>query len=86
MFFALWRCFYYAEKQKLFFEYGPDERNMHLFVKDIDASILSQEKAGGFVGTVVGVFATSGNGSESTDFYADFDWFKYENIGRDWVS
>lgn len=74
-----------AEKQKLFFEYGPDERNMHLFVKDVDASILSQEKAGGFVGTVIGVFAASGSGMESRNFYADFDWFRYENIGRDWI-
>jgi alpha-N-arabinofuranosidase len=75
-----------AEKQKLFFELGPDERNMTVFAKDVDASILSQEKAGGFVGTVVGVFATTGDGTESKDFYADFDWFKYENIGRDWIS
>ncbi|MCR4580231.1 MAG: glycoside hydrolase family 43 protein [Treponema sp.] len=74
-----------AEKQNLFFEYGPDERNMHMLKKEVDASILSQEKAGGFVGTVVGVFAASGNGQESKDFYADFDWFKYENIGRDWI-
>ena len=74
-----------AEKQKLYFEFGPDERNMNLFVKDVDASILSQEKAGGFVGTVVGVFAASGNGQESSEFFADYDWFKYENIGRDWV-
>ena len=75
-----------AEKQKLFFEYGPDERNMHLFAKDIDASILSQEKAGGFVGTVVGLFAVSGDGKESESFYGEFDWFRYENIGRDWIS
>ena len=75
-----------AEKQKLFFEYGPDERNMHLFAKDVDASILSQEKAGGFVGTVVGLFAVSGDGKESESFYGDFDWFRYENIGRDWIS
>ena len=75
-----------AEKQSLFFEYGPDERNMHMFKNEVDASILSQEKAGGFVGTVVGVFATSGTGTENKDFYADFDWFRYENIGRDWIS
>lgn len=74
-----------AEGQRLFFEYGPDERNMHLLKNDVDASILSSEKAGGFVGTVVGLFAASGDGRESNDFYADFDWFKYENIGRNWI-
>lgn len=74
-----------AEKQRLKFEYGPDERNMYLLEENIDASILSTEIAGGFVGTVVGMFATAKNYKEKK-FYADFDWFRYENIGRYWIS
>ena len=78
-----------GEKQKLSFEYGQDERNMQLFMDNIDSSILSTEKAGGFVGTVMGVFAASENAPKKTtaedSFYVDFDWFKYENIGLDWI-
>lgn len=78
-----------GEKQKLSFEYGQDERNMQLFMDNIDSSILSTEKAGGFVGTVMGVFAASENAPKKStaedSFYVDFDWFKYENIGLDWI-
>lgn len=74
-----------AEQQKLRFEYGPDERNMHVLTEGIDATILSTEKAGGFVGTLVGMFAVSGGNYRDKDFYADFDWFKYQNSGREWT-
>lgn len=74
-----------ASKQSLRFEYGPDERNMHLLADNIDASMLSVEKAGGFVGTIIGMFAESADGKASKDFYADFDWFKYENLTKEWV-
>lgn len=74
-----------AEHQHLFFEYGPDERNMSVFASDIDSSILSVEKAGGFVGTIVGMFAQASGKNENKEFYADFDWFKYENSGREWI-
>lgn len=73
-----------AEHQKLRFEYGPDERNMYVLTDNIDASILSTEVAGGFVGTVVGMFAVSGGDYKAHKFYADFDWFRYENSGREW--
>lgn len=74
-----------AERQNLRFEYGPDERNMNLLIDNIDASILSTEVAGGFVGTLVGMYAESGADYISKKFYADFDWFKYENTGREWT-
>ena len=74
-----------AEHQKLRFEYGPDERNMMLLTENIDASILSTDVAGGFVGTVVGMFATSGGDYKEKKFFADFDWFRYENSGREWI-
>lgn len=74
-----------AEKQKLRFEYGVDERNMNILIENVDSSILSVEKAGGFVGTLIGVFATAGGDIAKKEFYADYDWFKYEDIGRIWV-
>ncbi len=74
-----------AEHQKLRFEYGTDERSMQLLIDNIDASILSTEIAGGFVGTVVGMFAVSGGAYKERKFYTDFDWFHYENSGREWT-
>ena len=74
-----------AEHQKLRFEYGPDERSMNVLVDSVDASILSTEAAGGFVGTVIGMFSISGGDYKEKRFFTDFDWFKYENTGREWV-
>lgn len=75
-----------AEKQNLRFEYGPDERCLNVLADKVDGSILSYEKAGGFVGTVIGMFAVSGSDYTKKEFYADFDWFRYENTTRDWTS
>ena len=74
-----------AEHQKLRFEYGPDERNLMLLAENMDATILSTEVAGGFVGTVVGMFAVSGGDYKEKKFFTDFDWFRYENSGREWT-
>ena len=74
-----------AEHQKLRFEYGPDERSLNVLIDNVDASILSTEAAGGFVGTVVGMFAVSGGDYKEKKFFADFDWFRYENSGREWI-
>ncbi len=43
-------------------------------VKDTDAKILSTDVAGGFVGTILGMFASS-NGMVSENV-ALFDWFE----------
>jgi alpha-N-arabinofuranosidase len=67
------------------FEYGLDERNMSIILDNVDASILSVEKAGGFVGTTVGMFAEAGGDYTKREFHADFDWFKYENLTKEWV-
>ena len=75
-----------AEHQKLRFEYGPDERNLSVLADNIDASILSTDIAGGFVGTVIGMFAVSGGDYTQKKFYTDFDWFRYENSGREWTN
>lgn len=74
-----------GERQKLRFEYGRDERNMTLLAENIDSSMLSTEVAGGFVGTLVGMFAVSAGDYKEKKFYADFDWFKYENTGKEWI-
>ena len=74
-----------AEEQKLRFEYGPDERSLNVLIDNVDASILSTDVAGGFVGTVVGMFATAGGDYTQRKFFADFDWFRYENSGREWI-
>lgn len=74
-----------AEGQALSFQYGHDERNMSVFLDEQDASILSVEKAGGFVGTMIGVFAVSAGDYKKKEFYADFDWFKYQNSSREWI-
>lgn len=41
----------------------------------VDGRILSTTVAGGFIGTYIGMYASS-NGHESTNF-VDFDWFEY---------
>ncbi len=74
-----------AEHQKLRFEYGPDERNLYVLIDNVDASDLSTDVADGFVGTVVGMFATAGGNYQERKFFADFDWFRYENSGREWI-
>ena len=49
-----------------------------------DATILSTEKAGGFIGTVVGMFAESPKPQAKT-CYADFDEFVYRNTINAWI-
>ncbi len=42
---------------------------------DIDGKYLSTELAGGFVGTILGMYASSDN--KPSENHADFDWFEY---------
>jgi alpha-N-arabinofuranosidase len=58
------------------FYYGDSLENMKLLKGNVDGTILSPTVAGGFVGTYIGMFASS-NGNPSTNV-ADFDWFDYE--------
>lgn len=70
-----------ARGQRLAFRWrnpADPEDEWHTLAVGVDASILSTEKAGGFVGTVLGLFA-SGNGAE-TPAYADFDWMEYRQL------
>lgn len=70
-----------ACEQDLSFLYGKDERCNIVFATQVDGSILSPEKAGGFVGTCIGMYASS-NEKESKA-YAEFDWFEYHSIKID---
>ena len=72
-----------GEGTTLSFWYGKDKgahgpRARSLFADGVDGRILSPEYAGGFVGTVAGVFA-SGNGSD-TKGCADVLWAEYQGF------
>ncbi len=58
------------------FYYGNDKLFKKTLVENIDGKILSTEIAGGFVGTYIGMYASS-NGKIS-ETYAHFDWFEYK--------
>ena len=63
---------------------GPSQYNFDFAVQknqwielkhQVDATILGRRFAGGFTGTMVGLYASS-NGQNSDNF-ADYDWFEY---------
>jgi alpha-N-arabinofuranosidase len=60
-------------------EYNFDfasQKNQWIELKhQVDAHILSRRIAGGFTGTMIGLYASS-NG-QTTNSFADFDWFDY---------
>jgi alpha-N-arabinofuranosidase len=62
--------------QNFNFYYGKPESFQKAFAENIDGRILSTDIAGGFVGTYIGMYASS-NGKPS-DTYAHFDWFEYK--------
>jgi alpha-N-arabinofuranosidase len=63
-----------ARGLELAFRFGASEDSLETLAEGVDASILSPERAGGFVGTVIGVFATAIAGSAPC--VADFDYFE----------
>jgi alpha-N-arabinofuranosidase len=63
---------------KLSFFYGKDQNSLKCLIDNMDARILSTEYAGGFVGSLAGIFAT-GNG-EKTDNYADVIYADYKGL------
>ncbi len=71
-----------AEGQNISFSAGKDPEKLEMLASGIDGRILSTERAGGFVGTTLGIFATSGakSGSERGELAADFDLFEYREI------
>jgi xylan 1,4-beta-xylosidase len=72
----------YADKQSLSFFSGTDMRRIQNVYSGADARILSTERAGGFVGTVLGVYASgSAAGGESSN-HADVFWAEYDPVGE----
>ncbi|HWJ90262.1 MAG TPA: glycoside hydrolase family 43 protein [Flavisolibacter sp.] len=71
-----------AEKDRYHFYYCMGKNNWSLLAKDIDARFLSTRTAGGFVGCIFGVYATS-LGKPSIN-KAHFDWFEYEGMDEVW--
>jgi len=63
---------------ELSFFYETDNKHMIKISDGQDARILSTEYAGGFVGSLAGVFA-SGNGTD-TENYADIIWAEYKEL------
>jgi len=64
-----------ATGQSLRFDFAANAESWILLAEHVDGTLLSTDIAGGFVGTYIGLYATS-NGHIS-DNAADFDWFEY---------
>ena len=63
------------------FKYSFDPGIWQMLKDSVNAEFLSTKVAGGFVGCMFALYATSsGKPSANT---ADYDWFKYK--GDDWV-
>ncbi|NLK46457.1 MAG: glycoside hydrolase family 43 protein [Treponema sp.] len=73
-----------AQMQSLSFSFSINDEEFQQLGSAQDATILSTEKAGGFIGTVIGMFAES-NDPKSKACFADFDEFIYENTTTAWV-
>lgn len=69
-----------AECQKFDFYFSEDFETWIALAEQVDGSILSPEKAGGYTGTMIGMYVTSG-GKESNNF-ADFPWFVIKNVSK----
>jgi alpha-N-arabinofuranosidase len=64
-------------EMELSFFYGKDQSSLECFAGGLDARILSTEYAGGFTGTLAGVFATGGG--TDTGNHADLLWAEYKS-------
>ena len=65
------------------FYWGAKEREMRPLVLHADGSYLSTLVADGYVGVLMGPYASNGRTSEAQrtpNSHADFDWFRYEII------
>ncbi|WP_404332324.1 hypothetical protein [Mesobacillus maritimus] len=64
-----------AHGQDYSFYFGENTSNYQTLLENVDGRILSTDVAGGFVGTEIGLYASS-NGDRSKN-KAYFDWFEY---------
>ena len=67
-----------ADGQSYSFYIATEPEAWQPVAEGIDGRILSTPFAGGFVGTYIGMYASS-NGQPSTNT-ADFDWFEYVGL------
>jgi alpha-N-arabinofuranosidase len=67
-----------AVEQSYQFYYSKAPHEWQKLAGDVDGRILSTPVAGGFLGTYIGMYASS-NGKSSTN-QADFDWFEYVEL------
>ena len=66
----------YEQAYNFYAANAPDQ--WQPIAKDVDGRLLSTPIAGGFVGAVIALYASS-NGQRSTNI-ADFDWFDYRSL------
>lgn len=67
-----------AHQQSFSFCYAFQQDQWIPIAENLDGRILSTPVAGGFLGTYIGLYASS-NGKTSTN-WADFDWFEYTEL------
>jgi alpha-N-arabinofuranosidase len=65
-----------AKGQSYSFSYSVANEEWRVLQENVDGRTLSRTNAGGFVGTMIGPYASS-NGTRSGR-YAEFDWFEYK--------
>jgi xylan 1,4-beta-xylosidase len=70
-----------AHEQTYRFYYATQEEQWVALEENADGTILSTDRAGGFVGAYIGMYASS-NGKPSSN-HADFDWFEYGELGAE---
>jgi len=80
-----------VEGNRFYFKVQADGQSYNFYIatepeawqpvaEGVDGRILSTPFAGGFVGTYIGMYASS-NGQPSTNM-ADFDWFEYVGLDQ----
>ena len=67
-----------AHYQNLSFYCASRAEEWRMLMENVDGRLLSKEIAGGFTGTVIGLYATSNGGK--TENFSDFDWFEYQGV------
>ncbi len=77
------RCSLKVEAHELAYHFyvANEQSQWQPIAEGVDGRILSTPVAGGFVGTVIALYASS-NGQASAN-YADFDWFEYVGLDHD---
>lgn len=65
-----------ATYQKFDFYLSEDNESWTSLAEHVDGTFLSREVAGGYTGTIIGLYVSS-NGNEVKN-HADFDWFEYQ--------